>query len=237
MNNNKHIDISRAQLPLNRKQRMKKDTYRAYILLLISCLCFLPLTTAHANGEHRILVVGDSISAAYGIDVTAGWVHLLQERLHSTPYAHYEVINASVSGNTSADGLSRLPQLLSLYSPETVVIELGGNDGLRGYPTKLMAKNLQKMIDLSQQANAKVVLAGIEIPPNYGERYTLAFRKTFQQLAQNNTVSYIPFILENIATQPQLMQKDSIHPTAEAQPVLLENMWGAISGLLEEKRD
>jgi acyl-CoA thioesterase I len=214
---------------------MKKDIYRACTFLLISCLCLLPFTVAHANSEHRILVVGDSISAAYGIDVTAGWVHLLQEQLHSTSYAHYEVINASVSGNTSADGLSRLPQLLSLYSPEIVVIELGGNDGLRGYPTKLMAKNLQKMIDLSQQINAKVVLAGIEIPPNYGERYTVAFRKTFQQLAQNNTVSYIPFILENIATQPQLMQKDSIHPTAEAQPILLENMWGAISGLLKEK--
>ena len=211
--------------------------YRAYLLLrvlLAFSICLLPLH-ASSNGEHRILIVGDSISAAYGIDISEGWVQLLQEKLDANTYSHYEVINASISGNTSGDGLSRLPKLLSLYSPEIVVIELGGNDGLRGYPTKLMAKNLQKMIDLSQQTNAKVILAGIEIPPNYGERYTQSFRKTFQQLAKDNTVSYIPFILENIATQPQLMQKDSIHPTAEAQPILLENMWGAIRELLEEK--
>lgn len=206
-------------------------------LLLVCSLCFLVFTATHANAdkEQRILIVGDSLSAAYGINVTEGWVHLLQEKLNSTPYAHYDVINASVSGNTSGDGLSRLPKLLSLYSPEIVVIELGGNDGLRGYPVKLMANNLQKMITLSQDNNAKVILAGIEIPPNYGERYTQSFRKTFQTLAQNNTVSYIPFILKDIATRPQLMQKDGIHPTAEAQPILLENMWGAIQALLEEQ--
>lgn len=217
----------------------KYCTYITLIrVLIISCIGFLSVhVNANTQNNHRILIIGDSISASYGIDINEGWVNLLQERLKSSEHNHYEVINASISGNTSGDGLSRLPQLLSLYAPKIVVIELGGNDGLRGYPTKLMAKNLQKMIDLSQQANAKVVLAGIEIPPNYGERYTQSFRNAFQQLAKDNTVNYIPFILENIATQPQLMQKDSIHPTAEAQPILLENMWGAISGLLEEKLD
>lgn len=211
----------------------KYKNYRTYIFLLVGSLCFLPFTAA---SEQRILIVGDSISAAYGMVVSAGWVHLLQEKISHTSHAHYEVINASISGNTSADGLSRLPKLLSLYSPEIVIIELGGNDGLRGYPVKIMANNLQKMIDLSKKNNATVVLAGIQIPPNYGERYTQAFSKTFQQLSTNNTVSYVPFILEGIATRPLLMQKDGIHPTAEAQPLLLENMWKSIYGLLQKNQ-
>ncbi len=201
-------------------------------MLLIGSLCLLSFNTT-AKSESNILVVGDSISAAYGIEVTEGWVHLLQEKINTTPYAHYTVVNASISGNTSGDGLSRLPQLLSLYSPAIVVIELGGNDGLRGYPLKLMSQHLQKMIELSQQSQAKVVLAGIRIPPNYGDRYTQAFSNTFEQLAQKNTVSYVPFILKGVATQPLLMQKDGIHPTAEAQPILLDNMWEAISRLLQ----
>jgi acyl-CoA thioesterase-1 len=194
----------------------------------------LPLNTTSASSEHRIIIVGDSISAAYGMDATEGWVHLLQEKLNATGYTHYTAINASISGNTSGDGLSRLPQLLSLYSPDIVVIELGGNDGLRGYPLKLMANNLQKMIQLSQTNNAKVVLAGIRIPPNYGDRYTQAFSNTFDTLDKTNTVSYVPFILKGVATHPLLMQKDGIHPTAEAQTILLDNMWGAISGLLQK---
>jgi acyl-CoA thioesterase I len=200
--------------------------FRPYLLLLIGSLCLLPLNAHSDKSEQRILIVGDSISAAYGMDISEGWAQLLQQRINTTPYSHYQVINASISGNTSGDGLSRLPQLLSLYSPSIVVIELGGNDGLRGHPVKLMAHNLQKMINLSQEHNAKVILAGIEIPPNYGERYTQSFRKTFQQLAKNNsTVSFIPFILEGIATRPLLM------------PILLDNMWGAISELLRGKQN
>ncbi len=182
--------------------------------------------------SYTIIILGDSISAGYGIDIQKGWVSLLQDKLKTEKYNHYTVVNASISGNTTGDGLSRLPKLLEQYSPSIVIVELGGNDGLRGYPVKLMEKNLQTMIDLSQQKNAKVVLAGIEIPPNYGARYTALFRKAFQKVAAANTVSYIPFILEGIALNPELMQQDGIHPTEQAQPKLLNNIWGTLLPLL-----
>ena len=178
------------------------------------------------------MILGDSISAAYGMDIEEGWVALLAQRLSNKPDYNYQVINASISGNTSGDGLGRLPLLLKQYSPEIIVIELGGNDGLRGFPVKILQRNLQAMIDMSQAADAKVILAGIEIPPNYGQRYTDLFRKTFQTVADNNDVVFIPFILENIALRPELMQDDGIHPTKEAQSILLENIWPAIEGLM-----
>ena len=177
-------------------------------------------------------MLGDSISAAYGIDIKKGWVNLLQNKLKSEQYDHYHVVNASISGNTSGDGLSRLPKLLEQYTPSIVIIELGGNDGLRGYPIKLMRNNLQAMINLSQQQRAKVILAGIEIPPNYGARYTTLFRQAFQKVASANSVTYIPFILEGIALTPELMQDDGIHPAEQAQPYLLNNIWGYLLPLL-----
>ena len=179
-----------------------------------------------------ILVLGDSISAAYGIELSQGWVALLEQKLAEKKYS-YQIVNASVSGNTSADGLKRLPNLLKQYNPNIVVIELGGNDGLRGYPVKLMKKNIQSMIDMSQKNNAKVLLAGIEIPPNYGQRYTTLFRDAFQDLATTNrNIQYEPFILEGVATKPALMQSDGIHPTARAQPQLLKNIWDNLLPLL-----
>lgn len=215
------------------------------VLLMLPSIAFADghtddntITTQGAHNTHNILILGDSISAAYGMDPQLGWVSLLQERIttdndiNDEQYS-YKVINASVSGNTTGDGLSRLPKLLEVYQPSIVIIELGGNDGLRGYPVKLMAKNLQRMIDLSQANNAQVVLAGIEIPPNYGQRYTEAFRNTFQQVAANNTVRFIPFILQDIATDPALMQDDGIHPTAEAQTQLLDNIWNSLVFLLK----
>lgn len=202
-------------------------------LLLILLITFFCGHFASANTENNqtILVLGDSISAAYGMSLEQGWVALLSERLKERSSA-YTVVNASISGNTSGDGLGRLPLLLEEYSPAIVVIELGGNDGLRGYPVKVLTKNLQSMIDLSQQMQAKVLLAGIEIPPNYGQRYTDLFRAGFQEVAANNDVAFIPFILENIALNPALMQDDGIHPTAEAQPMLLDNIWPTLESLL-----
>ncbi len=212
----------------------KRFTIKVIFLLL--CTFNYQYVVAASNADEDkpiILVVGDSISAAYGINLNVGWVSLLTQRLASENYP-YHVINASVSGNTSADGLRRLPNLLKEYKPAIVVIELGGNDGLRGYPVKLMKKNLQEMIDLSQGSQAKVLLAGIEIPPNYGSRYTALFRKAFQELEQANpSVQYDPFILEAIATRPELMQSDGIHPTAVAQPQLLENIWDDLLPLLK----
>ena len=187
--------------------------------------------TANNQVSQNILIVGDSISAAYGMDLNQGWAALLETRIKAVE-KNYRVINASISGNTSGDGLSRLPRLLEQYTPSIVIIELGGNDGLRGFPVKVLEKNLQRMIDMSQAAQAKVILAGIEIPPNYGQRYTDLFRETFKKLAKNNTVSFIPFILEDIALRPELMQDDGIHPTADAQTILLDNFWPTINELL-----
>ncbi len=185
-----------------------------------------------SNKQPIILVLGDSISAAYGIELSEGWVALLEKKLAEKSYSH-QVINASISGNTTADGLSRLPNLLKQYKPTIVIIELGGNDGLRGYPVKLMKKNIQLMIDLSQKNNAKVLLAGIEIPPNYGLRYTTVFREAFIDLATTNSnIQFEPFILQAVATKPELMQSDGIHPTAVAQPQLLKNIWDNLLPLL-----
>jgi acyl-CoA thioesterase-1 len=190
------------------------------------------LQSSADKGRPIILVVGDSISAAYGIEQSSGWVTLLEEKL-TAKNLWYKVVNASVSGSTSADGLRRLPNLLKQFSPRVVIIELGGNDGLRGYPVKLMKKNLQQMIDLSQSSNADVLLAGIEIPPNYGMRYTTLFKDAFQQLAATNRdIQYDPFILDAVATKPELMQDDGIHPTAAAQPQLLINIWDNLYPLL-----
>jgi acyl-CoA thioesterase-1 len=179
-----------------------------------------------------ILVVGDSISAAYGLDVKTGWVNLLQMKLSADGYKHYQVINASISGNTTGDGLGRLPELLKVHQPKIVIVELGGNDGLRGYPIKIMTCNLQKMVDLSAVSKAAVLLAGIEIPPNYGSQYTALFRQGFQTIAEANNIVYLPFILEGVAANPELMQSDGIHPVAAAQPRILNNVWEYLQPLL-----
>ena len=181
--------------------------------------------------KENILILGDSISAAYGIDPEEGWVNLLNQKLQKESQA-YTAINASISGDTTADGLGRLKPLLKHHQPKIVIVELGGNDGLRGYPLPIMSRNLQAIIDMSQSVDAKVLLAGIEIPPNYGPRYTEAFRNVYTRLAKKNTVAFLPFILDGIATDSALMQRDQIHPTAEAQPIILENVWNYLESLL-----
>lgn len=178
-----------------------------------------------------VLVVGDSISAAFGMDTRQGWVHLLDERLQSEGFEH-RLVNASISGDTSAGGAARLPALLAEHKPDLVVVELGGNDGLRGLPPSQLQQNLASMIDASRQSGAKVLLLGMRIPPNYGERYTSAFAKVYDDLAAEKDVPLVPFLLEGVGGVDTLMQDDGVHPAVEAQPMLLENVWPTLKPLL-----
>jgi acyl-CoA thioesterase I len=170
----------------------------------------------------KMLVLGDSLSAAYGIDPDQGWVTLLQQEL--TKKYPIQIINASVSGETSSGGLARLPALLKEHQPKIVIIELGANDGLRGLPLKILEENLQAMIEVSRTQGAEVVLAGMQIPPNYGPRYTLQFKELFPAIAEKNSLQLIPFLLEGVAGNNQLIQEDGLHPTADAQPLIMNNV-------------
>nr|WP_256573195.1 arylesterase [Pseudomonas sp. CC6-YY-74] len=178
-----------------------------------------------------VLVVGDSISAAFGLDTRQGWVALLEKRLAEQGYEH-QVVNASISGDTSAGGAARLPGLLAEHQPNLVILELGGNDGLRGQAPDQLQQNLASMIEQAQEAGAKVLLLGMRLPPNYGIRYTTAFAQVFATLAQEKRVAFVPFFLEGVGGVPEMMQRDGLHPAAVAQPVLLENLWPALQPLL-----
>jgi acyl-CoA thioesterase-1 len=181
----------------------------------------------------RLLVLGDSLSAAYGIEVQQGWVSLLEQRL-AAKYPH-QVINASVSGETTGGGLARLPALLKQHQPELVIVELGGNDGLRGYPLNVMKQQLAQIIETSRDGGAEVLLVGMQIPPNYGLRYTNHFRDTYTELAEQYDLPLVTFLLAGVALTPELMQKDGIHPTAEAQEKMLDNVWPILQPLLERE--
>jgi len=195
--------------------------------LLSLCFIFLFSFSTHAK---TILVIGDSISAGYGIELKDGWVALLDKKLQLQ--GDYEVINASVSGDTTAMGLARTESLLAKHKPDIVLIELGGNDGLRGFPIKVIKNNLEKIAGLSLAIEAKVLLVGIQIPPNYGSRYTKEFFNTFQVVSEELSIPLAPFILDEVATKPELMQNDGVHPTAEAQGMLLDNVWPFLAPLL-----
>ena len=179
-----------------------------------------------------ILVLGDSLSAGYGIPVEKGWVSLLQRRLVERGFP-YRVVNASISGDTTSGGLSRLPAALELHRPAIVVLELGANDGLRGQPPMAMSRNLSRMIEQSQQAGARVVLAEMRIPPNYGPLYAQKFQATFGELAQHYAIPLIPFLLDGVAGNPALIQDDGLHPRAEAQPQILDNVWAVLEPTLK----
>lgn len=181
-----------------------------------------------------ILVFGDSLSAGYGLShVEQGWVELLRTKLKSEGYG-YQVINASVSGETTAGGLARLPRALSLHHPQVVVLELGGNDGLRALPIAQMRANLAKMVDLSSAAGSRVLLLGMRIPPNYGPQYTEQFRSTFVDLGRDDKLPVVPFLLAGIALTPALMQADGVHANESGQPKILENTWPALQPLLKK---
>lgn len=180
-----------------------------------------------------ILVLGDSLSAAYGIPSESGWVTLLQQKLtKEQKLTNSNVINASISGDTTGGGLVRLPTLLQKYHPNIVLIELGANDGLRGFQIRRLRDNLEQLIQLSQNNKAKVLLLGIKIPPNYGLRYTSDFYQSYTQLAHQYDIPLVPFLLDGVATHPELMQDDGLHPRAEAQQRLLDNVWPHLQKLL-----
>ncbi len=200
--------------------------------LMVLLVMILAAISARAETA-TLLVFGDSISAGFGLDdETRGWVALLQTKLEQTGYG-YRVVNASVSGETTAGGLARLPRALALHHPQIVILELGGNDGLRALPIKPMRDNLAKMIELSRAAGAKVLLLGIRIPPNYGRDYTEQFRLTYPDLGRELKVPVVPFLLDGIALTPGLMQADGIHPDEQGQPLLLANVWPALLPLLK----
>ena len=180
----------------------------------------------------KILIFGDSLSAAYGIGEDEGWVTLLAERLAQED-SELEVVNGSVSGETTTGGRARLPSLLERYNPAFVLIELGGNDGLRGLPLSLMRENLTDMIQLSQSSGATVMIAGMQIPPNYGPRYTEPFFAQYAELAEEFDLYLIPFLIDGIPQQPELMQADGIHPKAEAQSMILDNFWPVLLEALQ----
>lgn len=178
-----------------------------------------------------IVVYGDSISAAYGMDREQGWVSLLETRLADT-HPDYQVVNASVSGETSGGGVTRLPKTIQRHQPDLLVLELGGNDGLRGYPISKIKENLEYIVTESLAANIQVLLVGMVLPPNYGRRYTSAFEQLFTDLAATYSLPFVPVLLEGTTTESELIQRDGIHPTAEAQPKLLEDIWPILEPLL-----
>lgn len=184
-----------------------------------------------ASTPATILILGDSISAAYGINTNEGWVALLQQRLTQKGLS-YRVVNASVSGDTTRTGLNRLGNALRQYQPAIVIVALGGNDGLRGLPFSEIETSLSRIIQLSQQQGAKVLLAGVRLPPNYGEFYNARFAGLFQQLSETYQVGLVPMLLSQVADHSELMQPDGIHPTAAAQPQILENVWPHLQPLL-----
>jgi len=181
-----------------------------------------------------ILVFGDSLSAAYGIRPEQGWVTLLAQRLQTQGYG-YQVVNASVSGETSSGGLERLPRALKLHAPAIVILELGANDGLRGLPASAMRDNLARMVQLSQGAQARVLLVGIRIPPNYGPRYTDEFARVYPELAQQFHLPLVPFLLQKVALDPSLMQEDGLHPNADAEPIVLDTLWPYLKPLIDNR--
>lgn len=201
----------------------------------IRWLVFILLFTldAGAAGKPSILVVGDSLSAGYGIELRDGWVSLLQQRLVKQGYPH-TVVNASISGDTTAGGRARLPDALTRHRPQVVILELGGNDGLRGQLLNLTRSNLEAMIKAAQADGAQVLLVGIRLPPNYGPEYTGKFHAIYHDLARTHQLALVPFLLEGVALVPGLMQPDNIHPRAAAQPRLLNNVWPALELLLKQ---
>ena len=208
------------------KNRKIKKRISSYLVLL--ALCLSP-TWVFAK---TVMVLGDSISAGYGIEPQQAWVNLLQKRLDQQYPKQHKVVNASVSGETTSGALARLPKLLQTHKPNVVLIELGGNDGLRGQPPLMIQKNLAQLIQQSQKANATVVVLGMKIPPNYGTAYSKAFENNYKMVSQQYKVKLLPFFLEGVAGNKSLMQKDLVHPNGKAQPILLNLAYPYIKGAL-----
>jgi len=189
-------------------------------------------TVCHSDAPAPILVLGDSLSAAYGIDRDSGWVNLLRSRLQTEGYPQL-VINASISGDTTAGGLDRLPQALQRFRPSILILELGSNDGLRALDFRTIRNNLAAMIDLARENGCSVLLLGMRLPPNFGKAFTQRFQAIFTDLSREKSVPLVPFLLEGVADRPEWMQDDRMHPTAMAQPRMLENVWPELQLLLQ----
>ena len=203
------------------------------IVFLAFLFAFSQVQANQNSAQSTLLIVGDSLSAAYGVQTDEAWVALLRARLDSEGLEQWEVVNASISGETTDGGLRRLPRLLKQNTPDVVVIELGGNDGLRGFPPQVIENNLARMIEQVREAGAQPLLVGMQIPPNYGERYTQAFAGIFPKLARQYDTALVEFFLAGIYDQDGMMQDDGIHPTAEAQSQLLANIWPQLESLLK----
>jgi acyl-CoA thioesterase-1 len=213
---------------------LQTSTLVTVAALLLTFFTVSPLS-AEADPSKTVLVVGDSLSAAFGIAQEESWVALLGERLRAKGYG-YAVVNASITGDTTTGGLKRLPRALKLHQPAIVIIELGGNDGLRGTPIAVIRSNLAQMIELAQAAGAGVILAGMQIPTNYGGTYTKAFAAVYPELAKKYDTGLVGFFLDRIALDIKLFQGDGIHPTAEAQRILVDNVWPALETELRERK-
>lgn len=207
---------------------------------ILAACALIPLTlgfpgpTAQAASPRKLLILGDSLSAEYGLARGSGWVALLEQRMKQQGIGA-TVVNASISGETTSGGRTRLPGLLKQHQPTHVVIELGGNDALRGFPLRTTQDNLQAMVDAAQRAGAKVLVVGMQVPPNYGKRYAADFAGVFARVAQGSRVALVPFLLQGVADRPdarEWFQADGIHPLAKAHPVMLENVWRGLRPLL-----
>lgn len=213
--------------------------YRTWIHSIVLVFLFVGLSLntnfVQAQSQAAILVMGDSLSAAYGMPTEQGWVALLEQKLANQTkekIAQIKAINASLSGETTSGGLQRLPRLIAEHKPQFVIIELGANDALRGQDLRTTERNLAQMIDLSQQAGAKVLLLGIRLPTNYGPAYDERLAQTYRNLAERYHIGLDPFFLEDVALEPDLMQADALHPNSQAQPRILERLWPQIQTLI-----
>ncbi|MEY4768264.1 MAG: hypothetical protein RL637_903 [Pseudomonadota bacterium] len=200
-------------------------------MIKILCSLVIWISSSIAFAQSSLVVLGDSLSAGYGVDLGRGWVVLLQKKIDQSGL-NIQVHNASISGDTSAGGVARIDQVLATIHPEWLLLELGANDGLRGLSPMQMETNLKTIITHSQQAGAKVILFAIKIPPNYGKRYVHLFEQVYPKLAEELHIPLLPFFLEKIALKPELMQKDRLHPNTIAQPFILENIWSVLEKYL-----
>ncbi len=189
-------------------------------------------TSVAADERAKILILGDSLSAGYRMDLSDSWTTLLQTKLDNLGYG-YQVVNASISGDTTGGGLLRLPRALKVHQPEIVIIELGGNDGLRAYSIDTVRRNMTALVEKSQDSGAEVIVTGMQIPPNYGDAYANQFSAVFVEVAEATGAAVIPLFLQGVALDPDLMQADNIHPNAKAQPKLLDTVWAVLKPLLQ----
>lgn len=200
------------------------------LLIGMMLVCAAPSSLAQASNA-KLIVFGDSLSAGYGFDPQLGWVNLLQQKLKQLD-SPFEVVNTSVSGETTTGGLARLAAMLQYHKPSLVILQLGGNDGLRGLPLSHIKQNLITMSEMIQDSGAQLLLAGIQIPPNYGPRYTQPFFEQFAEIAESLNLPLVPFLIDGIPQRPELMQDDGIHPKAEAQHMILDNVWPILAPMV-----